>query len=184
MFHAPPPAEAAAMQRAEGVVRIAVKLRAGQTVLDRLHQSGCGKARMPRADGFEAVLLNTAGGLTGGDRMAVEIAAPAGCRVTAASQTAERIYRTLGGAARVLNRLTIGPGARIDWLPQETILFDGGALERRLIVEMAPDATLLAVEPLILGRAAMGERVRSGALADIWRVRRGGRLLHADALRF
>ena len=184
MFHAVTLDASPAMQRAAGRVLLSAKLRGGRTVLDRLHQAGCAKARMPAAEGFEAVLLNTAGGLTGGDRIDVEIEAADGCHVTAASQTAERVYRSLDGAATVWNRLRIGAGARVDWLPQETILFDGGRLDRRLDVEMAEDATLLAVEPLILGRAAMGERVETGGLIDNWRVRRGGRLLHAEALRF
>lgn len=184
MFHVAALEAPPRMQRATGRVFLSAKLRDKRTALDRLHQAGCAKARTPATEGFEAVLLNTAGGLTGGDRIDVEIDAAPGCHVTAASQTAERVYRSLGGAATVRNRLRIGAGARLDWLPQETILFDGGRLDRRLDVDMAEDATLLAVEPLILGRAAMGERVETGALTDNWRVRRGGRLLHAEALRF
>lgn len=184
MFHAATLDASPAMQRAAGRVLVSAKQRGGRTVLDRLHQGGCAKARMPNSNGFEAVLLNTAGGLTGGDRIDVEIEAADGCHATAASQTAERVYRSLAGAATVRNRLRIGAGARVDWLPQETILFDGGRLDRRLDVEMAEDAALLAVEPLILGRVAMGEQVATGSLIDNWRVRRGGRLLHAEALRF
>ena len=171
------------LQRARGVVRIAAKRRGEATVLDRLFQSGSGKVRIPRGDGFEAVLLNTAGGVTGGDLFENTIHAAPRTALTITTQTAERIYRSTGTDARINNTLTLGDGARLDWLPQETILFDGGRVRRSLTVEMAADATLLAIEPLVLGRTAMGETVARGLLTDQWRVRRGGALAYADALR-
>ena len=170
-------------QRAHGEVALAVKQRGDATVLDRLRQAGSAKAHLPRGIGCEAVLLNTAGGLTGGDRFAWRAEAAEGCDLTLTTQAAERVYRSAGGAAEVEATLTLAAGARLDWLPQETILFDGGALRRSLTVEMAEDARLLAVEPLVLGRAAMGETVRGAFLRDAWRVRRGGQLVYADALR-
>ncbi len=167
-------------------MRIAARRRAGLTALARLHQRGSAKALFPREGSGElvAVLLNTAGGLTGGDRFSWQAEVAAGAELALATQAAERVYRAQPGqVARVETRLTLAPGARIDWLPQETILFDGGALERSLTVEMATDATLLAVEPLILGRQAMGERVAQAHLLDRWRIRRGGGLVYADTLR-
>ena len=171
------------LQRARGEVRVAAKRRGDATVLDRLYQSGSAKARIPKGEGFEVVLLNTAGGVTGGDFFANSVDAASNTTVTVTTQTAERIYRSTGEDGRVDNTLTLGAGARIDWLPQETILFDRARLRRSLTVEMAQGATLLAIEPLVLGRAAMGETVVQGFLSDQWRVRRGGRLAYADALR-
>ena len=170
-------------QRARGQVRVAAKRRGDATVLDRLYQSGSAKARVPKGDGFEVVLLNTAGGVTGGDVFENSIDAAPETNVTVTTQTAERIYRSTGEEGRVVNSLTLGAQARLDWLPQETILFDRSRLRRTLDVEMAETATLLAIEPLVLGRAAMGETVSHGLLSDQWRVRRGGRLIYADALR-
>lgn len=164
-------------------MQVAVKRRGDATVLDRLYQSGSGKVRVPRGDGFEAVLLNTAGGVTGGDLFTNTVEAAPGTAMTITTQTAERIYRSTGEDAQIVNTLTLGAGARIDWLPQETILFDGGRVRRSLTVDMAQDATLLAIEPLVLGRTAMGETVARGFLTDQWRVRRGGELAYADALR-
>ncbi|MCU4654747.1 urease accessory protein UreD [Roseibacterium sp. SDUM158016] len=144
--------------------------------LSRLAQAGAAKAILPRMHGRapEIVFLNTAGGLTGGDRLdyAVELQ---GCMAVATTQTAERAYRSAGGAARVETRLTLGPGARLHWLPQELILFEGAALDRRLEVEMAEDATLVMLETIVLGRAAMGETLSHVHLADRRRVTRGGR---------
>jgi urease accessory protein len=174
-----------AQPRAQGAVRVAVRLAGGRTRLARLYQQGSARCLLPRLpDRTEAVLLNTAGGITGGDRLDYTAEAEAGARLTVTTQAAERIYRAQpGSVGRLTTRLTLGPRACIHWLPQETILFDHGALERRLEVDMASDATLLALEPLILGRARMGERVERGHLTDQWRIRRDGRLVYADALR-
>ena len=152
--------------------------------LDRLYQQGCARALLPNTHGPvpEAVLINTSGGVTGGDRLAWRLTAGAGAALTVTTQAAERIYRAAAGAARIDTRLAVGPGASLDWLPQETILFDAARLERRLEADLAPDASLIALETIVLGRAAMGERVLTGALSDQWRIRRAGRLVHAEAL--
>jgi urease accessory protein len=163
-----------------------VRAEDGCTRLSRLYQEGCGKIRLPRdarAEGLEAVLINSSGGLTGGDRMAWEAEAGAGARLTLTTQACERVYRARDGVAEQTVSLAIGADARLDWLPQETILFDGGALSRRLEADLAEGARLLAVEAVILGRTAMDETVRVGALHDRWRIRRQGRLLFADDLR-
>ena len=120
------------------------------------------------------VLINTSGGVTGGDRIDWRLEAGPGAALVATSQAAERVYRSTGGAARIETRLVSAPAPALDWLPQETILFDAGRLERRLEVDMAADAALTALECVVLGRAAMGEVVATGALSDQWRIRRGG----------
>lgn len=176
------------LQRAEGRAEVAVSRREGAVRLDRLYQEGCGKAILPQAGAVpEVVFVNTSGGLTGGDRIAWGLDAGPGAALVATSQAAERVYRTAGGAAggeaRIATRVTAGAGARVDWLPQETILFDGGRLARSLEVDLAGDAALLAIESVVLGRVAMGESVATGLLSDQWRIRRDGRLVHAEALR-
>jgi urease accessory protein len=174
-----------ALQRAVGAARIVAKTGDGVTRLDRLHQDGCGKIRLPRdhaALGLEAVLINTSGGLTGGDRMSWRAEAGADARLTLTTQACEKVYRARDGRAEVTTTLTAAAGARLDWLPQETILFDGGALSRRLEADLAADARLLVVEAVILGRTAMNETVRRGELRDRWRIRREGRLVFADDL--
>ncbi len=144
--------------------------------LSRLAQTGAAKAMLPRMHGRapEVVFLNTAGGLTGGDRLDFAVTL-AGGQAVATTQTAERAYRSAGGRAEMATRLTLGAGATLHWLPQEVILFDGAALDRSLEVEMAADATLLMLETLVLGRAAMGERVGRLHLRDRRRVLRGWR---------
>lgn len=180
---APPPP----LQRADGAGRIAVRAEApGGTRLMRLYQEGCAKIRLPRdaaARSLEAVLINTAGGLTGGDRLCWRAEVGPQAALTLTTQACEKVYRSAGGQAETVTELTVGAGGRLDWLPQETILFDGGAFARRLEVDLALGARLLAMEAAVLGRTAMGERVRQGALRDRWRVRRDGKLVFADDLR-
>jgi urease accessory protein len=176
------------LQRAVGDLRVGVKRLGTETVLDDLRQAGCLKARFPRRvvpGWMDIVMLNTGGGVAGGDRLDVEVAVGAGARATIAAQAAERFYRARVGevASHVRTTLTVGPGAAMEWLPQETILFNQSALDRRLEVELAGDAGFLGVETIVFGRAAMGERVGQGRLRDLIRVRRGGELLLHDAIR-
>lgn len=180
---------APAPQRAEGLLRLELRgCRVGDPRgpdrLVTLHQSGCLKLRLPRAHGAvrEAVVMNTAGGLTGGDRLALEIAARDGARLRLSTAACEKVYRSDAGRARQRTRLHVD-GARLDWLPQETILFDGAALERELEVSLLGGASALLCEAIVLGREAMGESPVRVDLRDRWRVRRDGRLLHVEALR-
>lgn len=180
----------ARMQRARGTARVGFRhdptAPTAGTRLSELWQDGSGKIRLPNVydgGGPVAVLLNTAGGVTGGDHLDYAATWGANTTATVTSQAAERVYRRSAGVARIDTRLTLGPSARGTWLPQETILFDRSALTRRLEIELAPDAALVACESILFGRTAMGEDVRAVELDDLWRVRRGGRLVYADRLR-
>ena len=171
------------LQRARGEGRVVAIVRDGQTEIAELYQEGCAKIRLPHthSDALQAVLMNTAGGLTGGDYIRWSVEAAAGAKVVLTTPACERVYRSLGTDAVVENHLTAAEGAHIDWLPQETILFEGGRLDRRLEVDLAEGATLTAVEAVLLGREAMGEAARNAHLRDNWRIRRNGRLIHAEA---
>lgn len=174
--------------RAIGEARLSATFDDEETRLAQLRQSGSAKIFLPKGDAppgaLDALFLNTAGGVTGGDRFAYSGAAGPGAWIRLATPAAERAYRAMKGQSGALDvALSAEAGARIDWLPQETILFEGSALARRLDADLAPDARLLAVEPIVFGRAAMGERLTRIHFSDQWRVRRGGALVFADALR-
>jgi len=171
------------LQRARGHGRITSQLRDGVTALATLYQDGCAKIRLPNthSPAMEAVLINTAGGLTGGDHMQWEASTIAGSTMVLTTQACERIYRSTGANAKVETRLCVGAGAHLDWLPQETILFAASKLDRRIDIDLAEGASLTAVEAILLGRDAMGEDARDAYLRDNWRVRRNGRLIHAEA---
>lgn len=180
-----PAVEHPKMQRARGVGGIATQQRNGMTVLQTLYQDGCAKIRLPNthSSAMEAVLINTAGGLTGGDHMRWSAQLAPGGRLTLTTQACERVYRSLGGPARVETRLTVDENAHLDWLPQETILFATSELDRRIDIDLARGASLTAVEAVLLGRDAMGEAALDARLRDNWRIRRDGRLVHAEATR-
>lgn len=180
-----PSATEVAAQRAVGRGRLAVRAQGGHTRLERLYQEGAAKLRLPRSRqaGLEAVMINSAGGMTGGDRFDWTIEAGPHTHAVLTTQACERIYRAGADVAQVTVSLTVGAGARLDWLPQETILFEGGAVTRQIEAELAADAGLLLCEAVILGRHAMGERVSRGLFHDRWRIRREGRLVFADDLR-
>ena len=175
------------LQRTRGDALISFRQSGGRTVLDRLRQGGAAKMRLPRVppgEPAQAVLINTAGGLTGGDRLSCRIEVGEGARALVTTQACEKIYRSRGDTAEIATRLAVGPGGRLDWLPQETILFDRARLRRSLDVELQPDAALLALEAVIFGRTAMAETMAAGSFHDRWRIRRGARLVFADDIRF
>ena len=170
--------------RSHGKLQIAAKARGdGVSALADLHQTGSAKILMtPARDAVEGVILNTSGGLTGGDTLSIAATAQTGARLRLTTQAAERVYRTGDDTtARVRNILTVEKGARVDWLPQETILFQNGALRRSLNIKMAADARLLVVEPVLFGRLAMGEVVTQARFADSLTLERDGELVFRDA---
>lgn len=175
-----------APQRAFGKGRLVAKAAVGRTRIAELYQEGCAKIRLPKTfdSSMEAVLINSSGGLTGGDRMAWEIEAGPATELTVTTQACEKIYKASAGTVEVATRIKVAAGARVDWLPQETILFDRASLTRSLDVELDGDATLLAVEAVLLGRKAMGEVMQAGLFRDRWRIRVDDRLLHAENLTF
>lgn len=182
---APVVAQAAAPPRARGAVILDVQARDGGTYLKRLRQSGCLKCVLPKVfrDDAEAVLVNTAGGVTGGDLIEVQATLGPDTQLQLTTQAAERIYRTHDGTTGQLrNHVSVGAGATLGWLPQETILFDRARLRRDLTIDLAPTARLLLCETLVFGRAAMGEQVHDLHLADRIVVRRDGVPVFRDAI--
>jgi urease accessory protein len=172
-------------QRVAGVAQLGCERKGGRTRLRRLYQDGSAKIRMPRvsADPLEVVLINTAGGLTGGDRLGWEIDVGAGASATVTTQACEKVYRAASDRAEVRVKLTVGAGGRIAWLPQETIVFDRSAFVRRLDLELAAGAEALVLEATVFGRIAMGERAAHGNFHDRWRVSQNGALAHAEDFR-
>ena len=155
-----------------------------RTEAQRLFETGGLRWRFPRSSSpCEVAIVNTSGGVAGGDSYRVSLSVGDGAEVEATTPSAERIYRSDGPAAVIATALSLAPGARLLWLPQETLMFEGAALERRLEVEMSAEASLIVAETLVFGRLAMGERQIDASLRDSWRVRRDGRLVFADETR-
>ncbi len=171
--------------RADGGVRLRFGKVGARTMRLDVAESGGYRARFPTAYDArcEAVLINTAGGMAGGDRATTRIALDPGAQAVVTTQAAEKIYRSQGGQTQVETRIDVADGAELAWLPQETILFSGSRLSRSLDVALAADAGFIAAETLYFGRAAMGESLSRGHLRDRWRIRRDGRLIFAEDLR-
>lgn len=174
-----------AANRATGHIALTVAAEGGFTRRARVQEAGSLRVRFPNtADGaLEAIIVNTGGGMTGGDRFAVEMTVGAAAQLTAATAAAEKIYRSTGPDAEMDVRLDVHAGGRFCWLPQETILFDRARLSRRIDIDLADGASLLMADSVVFGRAAMGEAMNQGFFADRWRLRCDGRLVFADGAR-
>ena len=182
---APAQGEIFAGNRAIGRIAVSVTADASGSHRERVHEAGALRVRFPNAanrDTLEAVIVNTAGGMTGGDRFDIGVTVRAGARLTVTAAAAEKVYRSLGPATEVGVKLDVGAGGALAWVPQETILFDQVRLRRSIDVDLAADASLLLAEGVIFGRSAMGEAVRDGYVFDRWRVRVGGVLVFAESL--
>jgi urease accessory protein len=174
-----------AANRAQGRVKFDVHLRDGVTRRGVLHESGSLRVRFPspEAEGLSGVFVNTAGGIAGGDRFDIDIAAGEGARLTLTTAAAEKVYRAGGPAAQLNITLKAETRSHLAWLPQETILFDRARISRRIDIDLAEDASLLLCEIVVFGRSAMGERMLHGEFIDRWRLRRGGKLVFAETIR-
>jgi len=174
------------LQRAEGSCRIVLSgSESGTRVMDVFQRSPI-RVMFPRigcAAVKEAVLINTAGGIAGGDRLDYSVTALAGASIALTSQAAEKVYRALNVPAQISTKLKAHEGAKVAWLPQETITFNWARLSRRTEIDVASGSEVLVLEWLVLGRAAYGERVVGGHITDNWRVKKDGRLVWADTFR-
>lgn len=178
-------AAALAPLRVTGGISCRAAVAGGRTSLRDISERDGYKLRVPKVGPVpESTIINTGGGIAGGDRIDHAIVLDTDADLTVTTPAAERVYRALGGSpARLGVTLSVARNGRLAWLPQETIFFAGAALHRRLTAELDPAATLLMAEIMVFGRAALGERVEAGSFRDTWRIRRGGRLVFAEDIR-
>ncbi len=170
--------------RAQGRIRLVFDRRDDRTVIRDVGEGGGFRARFPDVEGMlETVLINTGGGMTGGDHATFDITTGDGAATLVTTQSAEKVYRSNGPETEIDVALTLGPDSMLHWLPQETILFSGARLRRRLNVSMDENARLLMGESVVYGRFASGEDLGEGLFTDRWQIRRAGALVFAEALR-
>jgi urease accessory protein len=174
-----------AANRARGTITLGVGARGCATRCVHLHEAGGLRARFPNCEAgeLEAVILNTAGGIAGGDQLTLAISVLDGGRLTVTTAAAEKAYRSIGPAATIDVHLTVGAGGVLRWLPQEMILFNRARIRRSIDIDLAGNATLVLAELVFFGRSAMGETVAVGTFFDRWRVRREGELIYAETVR-
>ena len=173
-----------AFVRTDSILRAELGAVAGHTTALRVREAGALRLRFPKVAGdCEGIILNTAGGIAGGDRQTLAFALGEKAKAALTTQSAEKVYRSDGEIASIATTLELASGANLAWLPQETILFDRARLARRLDVAMAGDATLTIKEGVVFGRTARGEQMSQGLFHDRWRIRRDGRLILAEEVR-
>ena len=174
-------------QRARGALNIsAVAGVGGQSCLQDLRQQGSYRAIFPRPKmgAVDAVMINTAGGITGGDRFSTKVTAHNHAKISLTTQAAERIYRAPDATpGSMQTRLEVKSNAQLYWLPQETILFEGSCLRRRLDVDVARESKFLMVEPIVFGRAASGEILHYCALDDTVCISCEGTPIYVDRIK-
>jgi urease accessory protein len=169
----------------EGAAEIGFALRAGTTRLGHLYQHDPLRVLFPApasGDPCLAVIVVTAGGFVGGDRLRVAVDLEAGTRAHVTASAAEKVYRSKGAVVGVAQELAVGAGASLEFLPPETILFEDARLRRATVVDVADGGAFLGGGILVFGRRARGERFTRGLLHEVWEVRRAGRLVWGDAL--
>jgi urease accessory protein len=174
------------LQRADGCGRIVLRASEDGTRIEDVFERSPIRIMFPRTGSRaveEAVIINTGGGVAGGDRLECSVAALPDASIAVTTQAAEKVYRALYEPARVATRLKALRSAKLAWLPQETIVFNWARLHRTTEIELFSGAELLALEWLVLGRAAHGEVVDGGSITDSWRVKKDGRLIWADSFR-
>jgi urease accessory protein len=174
------------LQRANGAGRIVLRgTEKGTRIMDVFQRSPI-RIMFPKTGGGaveEAVLVNTSGGIAGGDRLEIAVTTLASASIAVTSQAAEKVYRALHEPAHIATKLKVSEAAKLAWLPQETIVFNWARLRRETEIELSSGAELLALECIVLGRAAHGEEVIGGHISDTWRVKKDGRLIWADTFR-
>jgi len=174
------------LQRADGCGRLVLTGSENGTRIEDIFERSPIRILFPRTGTGaikEAVLINTAGGVAGGDHLECSVTALPGASLAVTSQAAEKVYRALRESATIVTRLQARESAKLAWLPQETIVFNRARLHRTTEIELVEGAELLALESVVLGRAAYGEVVVGGQITDNWRVKVNGRLIWADSFR-
>ena len=172
-----------AANRVVSRVALKVKTSAGKSRRSEIYEDGSLRVRFPNGEALEAVVVNTAGGIAGGDKFSFDVDVGEGATLTVTTAAAEKAYRSLGDPATMDVKLSVAKGGTLTWLPQETILFNEAQLRRTIEVDLAADAKIMLAESVVFGRTAMDETVKEGSLFDRWRVRREGKLIFADTLR-
>jgi urease accessory protein len=174
------------LQRADGSGQILLGGSDGGTRILEVFQRSPIRVIFPRIGSVvvkEGVLINTAGGVAGGDRLECSVTLLPDASITVTTQAAEKVYRALNEPARVVTKLKVCGSAKLAWLPQETIVFNAARLSREIDIDLSSGAELLALEWLVFGRAAHNEQMVGGHISDRWRVKRDGQLIWADTFR-
>jgi urease accessory protein len=170
------PVDAAERRGWEARLRLEYERRDGQSLLTARRHEGplrVQKPLYPEGDGTcHTIVVHPPGGIADGDRLELDLSLREGARALLTTPGATKWYRATVAGARQELRFDIEPGAMLEWLPQESIVFDGARAEMTTRVRLHGDALYLGWEILCLGRQAAGERFSRGRVrlrTEIWR---------------
>ncbi len=169
----------------DGKAEITFVCKGGVTGLADLYQRDPVRALFPNTPDDEiaqGVIVTTSGGLVGGDRISVSVTAAEGASAMVYAQAAEKVYGSAGEDSAIEVALRAETGSWLEYLPQETILFDSSRLRRATDIQLTGDARVLAGEILVFGRLGHGEHLSQGLVHDAWEITKDDRLIWADAL--
>jgi urease accessory protein len=169
----------------EGIAEIGFAQSGGRSRLAHLYQRDPLRVLFPTPavdDSPLAVIVTTSGGLVAGDRLEIAVRIGAGAAAHVTASAAEKIYRSTGRTTTIRQTLSLEAGAVLEYLPPETILFDGARLSRQTVVDLEPGGVFLGGDIVVFGRRARGERFTHGFLHEVWEVWCGGKLVWGDAL--
>jgi urease accessory protein len=167
-------------QRAHGDINIEIN----NDDIKRFYQSGSAKVfyHKHKQPIKELVLVNTAGGLTSGDKFNYDIDIIKNSNTFVTTQTAERVYKGLEDNAKININLKVDNSSKLFWIPQELILFNLCNFTRNIEVKIQPKSNFLMAESMIFGRTAMGEILEKGFIKDNWKIFLNEKLIHAEAI--
>jgi urease accessory protein len=168
----------------QGNLQLEFAHREGATQLGRAFAQAPLKVQRPfYPEGSEvchSVILHTAGGIVGGDRLSLNISLHPQAHALVTTAAAAKVYRSDGIEAKHFTHLQVAAGACLEWLPQETIVFDSANYRQNLRVDLAEDSLWLGWEITRLGRSARGEKFASGEWRSHTEVWQNGKLLWVD----
>lgn len=159
-----------------GELRCRFALRGSRTVIAAREHRGpllVQRAFYPEPTGVcHVYLVHPPGGIVGGDRLRFEATLEPESTALITTPAATKLYRSVGAVAEQHTLLRVTDGAQLEWLPQETIVYNGARAEISTRVELSGSAAFLGWEMVCLGRPASGERFGQGHLRqrfEIWR---------------
>jgi urease accessory protein len=165
-------------------LRLGFEREPGRTVLSQRSHSGplrVQKALYPEGpEVCQVIVVHPPGGIAGGDVLDIALDAGVGTRVQLTTPGAAKWYRSSGWRAEATTRIQAGPGSCVEWLPQESIAYDGARATIATRVDLEGNAVFLGWDIMSLGRTAAGERFNCGRLHQSFELARDGRLFWCE----
>ena len=159
--------------------------RYGKTVLS--HSSHHGPLMVqrpfyPEGDTCHVYILHPPSGIVAGDALTITAKAHGDSSALITTPAAAKFYRSEGRIAKQQVQLSVADNAALEWLPQETIVYEGAKVSSQLQLNLAAAARFIGWEILVLGRPAANEGFSAGSVTLNWQVRRAEKIYYQERL--